>query len=179
MSLKGHFREACLDGSFKWVGLRPWIDLKLQHYWDVIMGAMASQITSLTIVYSTVYSAENQRKHQSTASVAFVRGIHRWPVNSPHKGPKTRKMFPFEDVIVNARCRIRATDNDSKCPRSRRYPYVEIVAQKAIRNAMCCNFSGVLIVEILGNTVWCVNQTMHWMNSHQLPMSFFIFMSNK
>ena len=61
---------------------------------------MASQITSLTIVYSTVYSGTDQRKHQSSASLVFVRGIHRWPVNSPHKGPVTRKMFPFYDVIM-------------------------------------------------------------------------------
>ena len=53
------------------------------------MGAMASQITSLTIVYSIVYSGGDHRKHQSSASLAFVRGIHRWPVNSPHKGPVT------------------------------------------------------------------------------------------
>ena len=46
------------------------------------MGSMASQITSLTIVYSTVYSAADQRKHQSSASLAFVRGIHRGPGNS-------------------------------------------------------------------------------------------------
>ena len=69
------------------------------HYGDVIM--IASQITSLTIVYSTVYSADaDQRKHQSSASLAFVRGIHRGPVNSPHKWPVTRKMFPFDDVIM-------------------------------------------------------------------------------
>ena len=57
------------------------------HYCDVIMDAIASQITSLTIVYSTVHSGADQRKHQSPASLAFVRGIHLWPVNSPHKGP--------------------------------------------------------------------------------------------
>ena len=62
----------------------------LLHYNDVIMSAMASQITSLTIVYSTVYSGADLRKHQSSASLAFVRGIHRWPVNSPHKGPVVR-----------------------------------------------------------------------------------------
>ena len=56
---------------------------KILHYNDVIMSAMASQITSLTIVYSTVYSGADQWKHQSSASLAFVRGIHR--VNSPHK----------------------------------------------------------------------------------------------
>ena len=47
------------------------------HYGDVIMGAIASQITSLTIVHSTVYSDADQRKHQSSASLAFVLGIHR------------------------------------------------------------------------------------------------------
>ena len=71
------------------------------HYGDVIMGAIASQITSLAIVYSTVYSDTNQRKHQSSASLSFVRGIHRGPVNSPHKWPVTRKMFPFDDVIMS------------------------------------------------------------------------------
>ena len=70
------------------------------HYTDVIMGTIASQITSLTIVYSTVYSNADQRKHQSSASLAFVRGIHRRPVNSPHKWPVTREMFPFDDVIM-------------------------------------------------------------------------------
>ena len=57
------------------------------HHSDVIMGAMASQIISLTIVYSTVYSGADQRKHQSSASLAFVWEIHRWPVNSLHKWP--------------------------------------------------------------------------------------------
>ena len=71
------------------------------HYDDVIMSTIASQITSLTIVYSTVYSGANQSKHQSSASLAFVWGIHRGPVNSPHKWPVTRKMFPFDDVIMN------------------------------------------------------------------------------
>ena len=56
------------------------------HSTDVIMSAMASQITSLMIVCSTVYSGVDQRKHQSSASLAFVRGIHRGPVNSTHIG---------------------------------------------------------------------------------------------
>ena len=64
------------------------------------MGTIASQITSITIVYSTVYSDADQRKHQSCASLAFVRGIHRGPMNFPHKWPVTRKMFPFDDVIM-------------------------------------------------------------------------------
>ena len=70
------------------------------HYNDVIMSAITSQITSLTIVYSTVYSGADQRKHQIPALLAFVWGIHWWPVNSMHKWPVTRKMFPFDDVIM-------------------------------------------------------------------------------
>ena len=50
------------------------------------------------IVYSTVCSGTDQRKHQSSASLALVRGIHRWLMNSPHKGPITRKMFPFDRI---------------------------------------------------------------------------------
>ena len=73
------------------------------YYNDVMMSAMESQITSLTIICSTVYSGVGQRrKHQSSALLAFVRGIHRWPVNSPHKGPVTRKTYPFHDFIMLA-----------------------------------------------------------------------------
>ena len=70
------------------------------HYNDVIMSVMVSQITSLMIVYSSIDWGADQRKHQSSASLAFVRVIHRWSVNSPHKGPVTHKMFPFDDVIM-------------------------------------------------------------------------------
>ena len=77
-----------------------------EHYDDVIMDAIASQITSLTIVYSNVYSGADQSKHQSSASLAFVWGIHRGPVNSPHKWPVTRKMFPFDDVIMIRRSKV-------------------------------------------------------------------------
>ena len=72
-----------------------------EHYSNIIMSAMVSQIISLTIVYWIVYSGADQRKHHSSASLAFVRGIHRWPVNSPHKGPVTRSVFPFDGVVVN------------------------------------------------------------------------------
>ena len=61
------------------------------------MGTMASQITSLTIVYSTVFSGTDQ----SSVSLAFVRGIHWGPVNSPHKGPVMRKILTFDDVIMS------------------------------------------------------------------------------
>ena len=72
------------------------------HYNDFIMSMIASQVISLTIVYSIVYSDADQRKHQSSTSLAFVQGIHLGPVNSPHKWPVTRKMFPFDDVIMIA-----------------------------------------------------------------------------
>ena len=70
------------------------------HYNDVIMSALASQITSFAVVCSTVYSSSDQWKHQSSAPLAFVRGIHRWPVNSLLKGPVTRKINPLDDVIM-------------------------------------------------------------------------------
>ena len=73
---------------------------QLVLYCDVIMGLVAFQITSPTIVYSTVYSDADQRKHHSFTSLAFVQGIHRGPVNSPHKWQVTWKMFPFDDVIM-------------------------------------------------------------------------------
>ena len=72
------------------------------------MGTMASQITSPIIVQSTVYSDAEQRKHQSSALLAFVRGIHRGPVNSPHNWPVMRKMFPFDDVIMEYVCEMTA-----------------------------------------------------------------------
>ena len=65
-----------------------------------LRSVMASRITSLTIVYSTVYSGTDQRKHNCLTSLAFLRGIHRSPVNSLHKVPVTRKMFPFDEVIM-------------------------------------------------------------------------------
>ena len=63
------------------------------HYSNIIMSAIASQITSVLIVCSTNCSAADQRKHGSSASLAFVRQNHRWPVDSPHKRPATGKNF--------------------------------------------------------------------------------------
>ena len=89
---------------FRWDFLKPNPD-SWNHETNsgsgIIMSAMASQITSLAIVYSTVYSGADPRKHQSSASLGFMRGIQRWPMNSPHKWPVTRKMVPFGDVIMN------------------------------------------------------------------------------
>ena len=84
-----------------WLPMNEWH----QEYWlsyhsDATMSAMASQITGVSIVYSNFCSGADQREHQSSVSLTFVRGIHRWPVNAPHKGPVTRKIFPFDDVIM-------------------------------------------------------------------------------
>ena len=63
------------------------------HYNDVIMNTMASQITSLTIIYSSVYSGADQRKHQSSASLAFV--------NSPVTGEfPTQRASNAENVSI-------------------------------------------------------------------------------
>ena len=74
------------------------------------MNVTLSQITSLTIMYSTIYSGTDQRKHQSSTSLAFVRGIHWWPVYFPHRGPVMRKLFPFDDVN-----RVTSTRDKSPC----------------------------------------------------------------
>ena len=74
-----------------------------KQYSDVIMGTMESQITSLTIVFSTINSGTHQRKYQSPAPLAFVWWIHQWPVNSLHNWPVTWKMFSFGDVIMDKR----------------------------------------------------------------------------
>ena len=108
-------QEACSNGCYTiHVMLSVWYmsilhlcenrecdDLGFNHHDDVIMGTMASPITSLTIVYSTIYSGADQNKYQSSASLAFVWGIHQGPVNSTYKWPVTRKMFPFDYVIMN------------------------------------------------------------------------------
>ena len=76
-----------------------WIKL-IVHYSDLIMSAMGSQITGVSIVCSIVCLSSDQRKHQSSASLAWVRENNRRPVDSPHKRPVTRRMFPFDDIIM-------------------------------------------------------------------------------
>ena len=83
-----------------WFRLLWWRCHDIEHYSVVMISAMASEITGVSIVYATVSSGADQGKHQSSASLASVRGIHRWPVNFPHKVPVTRKMFPFDDIIL-------------------------------------------------------------------------------
>ena len=70
------------------------------HYSDVTVSAMTSRITNISPVCLTVCPGAHQRKHQSSASLAFVRGIHHWPADSTRKEPVTWNMFPFDDVIM-------------------------------------------------------------------------------
>ena len=88
--------------------------LYICHYSDVIMSMMASQITGVMIVYSTVCSGTGQRKHQSSASLAYVRGIHRWPVNSPHKGPVTWRGKCFH--LMTSSCFVLSSASDRGPP---------------------------------------------------------------
>ena len=99
--IKSHLRWQFHENQFSRFSVLEQIK-HCRHHNDDIISAMGSQITSLTIVYSTVYSGADQRKHQSSASLAFVRVIHRSPVNSPHKGPVTRMIFPFDDVTMHS-----------------------------------------------------------------------------
>ena len=87
--------------------------IMLIHYGDAIMIVSASEITTVSMIYSAVCLGTDQRKHQSSASLAFVRGIHRWPVNSPHKGPVMRKCFHLMTSSWNI-------PNDSILPSVRR-----------------------------------------------------------
>ena len=71
--------------------------LLTNHYSEIIISTMTSQVTGVSAICSTA----DQRKYESTVSLAFVRRIHWWPVDSPHKGPVMQKMFPFDDVLMH------------------------------------------------------------------------------
>ena len=94
MSRGVHFGNGASSDQ-SWVSPRWGNNSEIEHYSDVIMSAMAFQFTGVTIVYSTVCSGVDRRKHQSCASLAFRRGSQRWPLNSPLEGPVTRNMFHF------------------------------------------------------------------------------------
>ena len=85
-----------LSNCSREVGLLSCV-LMFKHLYSLAPNYLYNDVT---IVCSTVCSGADERKHKSSASLVFVRGIHRWPVVSPHKGLVTRKMFPFDDVIM-------------------------------------------------------------------------------
>ena len=79
-----------LEGDFMWNE-----DIEIQS-----LQRSHNERDGVSIASSTVCSGADHRKHQSSAPLVFVRGIHQWPVNSPHKGPIRWKMFPFDNVIM-------------------------------------------------------------------------------
>ena len=144
--LSGFVSSVCSPRLLHWQwGIPP------VHYSDVIMGTIVSQITSLTIVYSTVYLDADQRKHQSSTSLAFVWGLHRRPVNSPHKGPVTLKMFPFDDVIIASEDSPNHKNSIYPAPNHNKYQqsasYICILVWK------CCRY-GKLVSGVIKYGIW-------------------------
>ena len=156
------------------------------------MGEIASQITSLTIVYSTVYSVADQRKHQSSASLAFVRGIHRGQVNSPQKWPVTRKILPFDDVIMkysliyrdvlpeltrwrHLKCPEKSRENKQHFPSS----VDKLATMTSLKTgdinktilAVWFDFLQTLITNIAENLL-CNTVTLHFIQSHHFLKTF-------
>ena len=130
------------------------------------MGEIASQIISLTIVYSTVYSDADQRKHQSFASLAFVRRIHRGPVNSPHKWPVTRKMFPFDDVIMGNTSNQSITRNNISpvvysvsCVQGAKHVSCKSMHNMAILSSQICIWTSHIICTPTGLYETCMHRT--------------------
>ena len=138
--------------------------LFMVHYDDVIMSAMASQITSHTIVYSTVYSDADPREHQSSASLAFVWGIHRGPVNSPHKWLVTRKMYPFHDVVIVWYCQRGATINTLYTEQNSRHFADDILKYTYMKNRIMIRFSLVLFpkIHLKFAITWTNNDRAQW-----------------
>ena len=122
------------------------------------MDTMASQITSLTIVYLTVYSCRDQRTHQSSALLAFVPGIHRWSVNSPHKWPVARKMFSFDDVIMKRTARTRRGMLCTKV--------LSLTDPKATQ--ACCRATCNCAAVVGGLSMWRIIHVMD-LNRHLIP----------
>ena len=127
------------------------------------MGAMASQITSLAIVYSSVSSGAVTKKNQSSASLAFVWGIHRWPVNSPLRLPVTRKIFPFDDAIM----RSDALTHNYMQPNLNERPFVMInviqISQgnskiKLLHYYNARNFMHMALPSLVHNVTWSFAQ---------------------
>ena len=93
-------RKPHLSLAWNWHFVAFWILTTLQ--WRHNEGDGAPNHRYLHCLFKRLFRhGTDQRKNQSFASLAFVWEIHRWPVNSPHKGPVTRKMFPFDDVIMS------------------------------------------------------------------------------
>ena len=112
-----------------WLAQGQLYDYPSVHYNNVIMSPVSSQITSVLMVCSTVYSGVDLRKHQSSMPLAFMRGIHRWPVNSPHKGPVTWKMLSLmtsscSEIILKDIGEVCQYQNSTKPSKNLRTGYI-------------------------------------------------------
>ena len=118
-----------LSGVHKlWIMISLYLMVLEHHYSDVIMYAMASQNTGVSIVCSNVCSDAGQRKYQSSASLGSVMGIHRWPVDFPHKGLVTRKMF---HLMTSSWCleTIASRQQNESC-------HIMVMASQITRNSL-------------------------------------------
>ena len=139
--------------NFKFTKGTPFLnimgDSKVIHYTEAIMSMMASQITGVSIVYSTVCSGADQRKHQSSTALAFVRGIHHWPMNSPHKGPVTQKMFH----LMTSSCFVKALEKISHVIRG---PNVssEVMIYSMYWLSIICQLVSGSTISIIHDALW-------------------------
>ena len=114
------------------------------------MRTMASQITSLTIVYSTVYSRRRSKKTSKLHITGLcVRGIHRSPGNSPHKWPATRKMLPLDDVTMETK-HLRGIRQ--RADNARKLPCSHISPLKLQFVSLCLNPCNLFDVQLLLDT---------------------------
>ena len=149
-----HKNEKCHDADFV-----------VNHDRDVIVSTIASQITSLAIVYSTAYSGADQCKHQSSASLTFVRGIHRWPVNSPQKRLVMRKMFPFDKAIHHViGLHIVTTTTYGTASVGKNYQHANSRFSQCLCVRLCISFT-------MMNKEWC---KLEWRNSCPLMRELFL-----
>ena len=136
------------------------------------MSTIASQITGVTIVYSTVCSGANQRKHQPSASLVLWGEIHRSPVEPPHKEPVTRKMFPFDGVIMSPRRREQRRSFNSYAIKQAITCYLSVVGEGSWTSpntrgtkSSCSKFHGVCMHQISLHSRWNWKHTSGWLTS--------------
>ena len=148
VSKRGHRSSAAMFITMpdKWV-LFLLVSQNTQfHHSDVIMSMMATQIAGISIVYWSVSSGADQRKHRSSVPLAFVREIHHWPGNSQHKRPVKWKIFTFDDIIMFSHVTwrisstIAAMRHDRKCKYTFTFP--EMNSTQRLTH-ITCKFSDV------------------------------------
>ena len=142
---------------------------EFDHYNDVIMNAIASQITSLTTVDSTVYSRTGQRKHKSSASLAFVMGINRWPASNAENVFIWWRHYDLSDA---RKCRVKPqqTHLHSKMPHDdvikwkhlpRYWPFVRGIHRSLVNSLHKGQWRGALIFSFI--CVWMND----WVNNRE------------